>query len=334
MPIFHLDQFRTFWEVIYTRFSSSLQSPKSCVDQEREVRAGLDKLGIDHSNAVVIRDEAESGTKTCREGFIQIEAMSRSRQISILAVDDQSRLTRGANALSFLQDIVCFGGRFISLGESIDTDQENWQVMVQVMGIHNSTTISELGRRVKRGQTGRLLGGLTAGGYPLGYEPYFVNPNAALQARRGPKPEKNIRVDETMAQWIRQAFDWFNEGCSIQEVARRLSENKVPRGPKSKGDLWDHHQVRRLLSNEKYVGVWVWGKTKNSRSSSGRVKQIDVPKEDWVRVDREELRIIDQQVWDKTQRRLEELQKRTGCRPGKKTNHSCLSIPHYTDRDY
>ncbi len=97
--------------LIYTRFSSTLQSPKSCEDQEREVRSGLDKLGINHSNAVVIRDEAESGTKTFRDGFLQIEEMSRSRQISILAVDDQSRLTRGANALSFLQDIVFHGGQ-------------------------------------------------------------------------------------------------------------------------------------------------------------------------------------------------------------------------------
>ena len=310
--------------VIYTRFSSTLQSPKSCVDQEREVRAGLDKLGVDHSDAVVIRDEAESGTNAFRVGFRKIEAMARSGEISILAVDDQSRLTRGANALAFLQDLVYSGGRFISLGDNIDTNQENWAVMVQVIGIHNSTTINELGRRVKRGQTGRLLNGLTAGDYPLGYEPYFVNPDAALQARRGPKPEKNIRVDEAMAQWIRQVFTWFNEGYSIQEIARRLSKNKVARGSRSKGDLWDHHQVRRLLSNEKYIGIWVWGKTKNSRSSSGRVKQIDVPKEDWVRVVRDDLRIIDQQVWEKTQLRLEELRLRTRSLPGKK-NQSQLS---------
>jgi len=34
--------------VIYTRYSSDMQSPKSCEDQEREVREALDRLEIDH----------------------------------------------------------------------------------------------------------------------------------------------------------------------------------------------------------------------------------------------------------------------------------------------
>ena len=53
--------------VIYTRFSSDLQSAKSCQDQEREVREALTRMDIDHSNAIVIYDEAESGTKVFRD---------------------------------------------------------------------------------------------------------------------------------------------------------------------------------------------------------------------------------------------------------------------------
>ena len=50
---------------IYTRYSSVMQRTESCEDQERKVKEGLDRLGIDHRHAVVVRDEAESGT-TCR----------------------------------------------------------------------------------------------------------------------------------------------------------------------------------------------------------------------------------------------------------------------------
>jgi len=59
--------------VIYTRYSSELQSSKSCEDQERQIREGLDKMGIDHRNAIVIKDEAESGTKSSRPGFQQVD---------------------------------------------------------------------------------------------------------------------------------------------------------------------------------------------------------------------------------------------------------------------
>jgi len=290
--------------IIYTRYSSELQSSKSCEDQERQIREGLDKMGIDHRNAVVIKDEAESGTKSSRPGFQQVDALMKSGQISILVVDDQSRLTRGANALSFIEDLRFNGARFLSLGDNIDTDQENWRVMVQVMGIHNSTTIQELGRRVKRGQVGRLLRGLTTGDYPLGYESYFVNPEEIHQTRRGPKPEKNIRVLEPIAKCIRQVFARFNEGRSINEIARRLTKQKVTRGSRAKHGLWDHHQVRRMLGNEKYIGIWTWGKTKTSRSSAGKVKQVALPEKEWIRVERPDLRIIDQVVWDKTQARL------------------------------
>jgi len=242
----------------------------------------------------------------------------RSAQISILVVDDQSRLTRGANAVAFIEDLRFSGARFLSLGDNIDTDQENWHVMVQIMGIHNSTTIQELGRRVKRGQVGRLLGGLTTGDYPLGYESYFVKPDEILQTRRGPKPEKNIRVLEPVAKWIRQVFEWFNEGHSMSEIARRLTKQKVPRGPRSAHGLWDNNQVRRMLGNEKYVGIWIWGKTKTSRSSAGKVKQVALPENEWIRVERPDLRIIDQGEWDKTLARLSEIKDIKGFKPSQK----------------
>ena len=95
--------------VIYTRYSSDLQSTRSCVDQEREIRGGLAQKGVDHSEAVVIYDEAESGTKTFRNEFVRLQQMVLAGEVSILAVDDQSRLTRADNAFAFITDLVFAG---------------------------------------------------------------------------------------------------------------------------------------------------------------------------------------------------------------------------------
>ena len=151
--------------VIYTRFSSDLQSAKSCKDQEREVREALTRMGIDHSKAIVIYDEAESGTKVFRDQFERLDSMIKKGEIGILTVDDQSRLSRSDNAFGFITDLVYSGGRFISTGEGIDTDQTGWELRVKVMELHNSTTIRELGRRVRRGQLGRVLSQRAAGDY-------------------------------------------------------------------------------------------------------------------------------------------------------------------------
>lgn len=293
--------------VIYSRYSSDMQSPKSCADQERDVRTALTRLGIDHRLAVVIHDEAESGTKTLRVEAQRLDEMARKGEIEILAVDDQARFSRADNAFAMITDLVYQGGRFISTGEGIDTTQPGWELRVKVMELHNSTTIRELGRRVRRGQRGRLLARLTAGDYPYGYESFVVHPEKVVVNGRGPKPEKDVRINESEAQWVRKIFTWFVAGRSLTKIATELTKQGVPRGRRCRSKPWKHQQVRTILSNAKFVGDWVWGKTTTLRNSKGKTKQNPVPPEEWVRVTREDLRIIDQQTWDQAQRRLAEL---------------------------
>ena len=293
--------------VIYCRYSSEMQSPKSCVDQEREVRQALDRLGIVHKQAVVIYDEAESGTKSDRGGFERILEMIRYRQLAILAVDDQARLSRAGNAASFVQDLVFAEGRFLSTGEGIDTTQAGWELRVKALEMHNSVTVTELGRRVRRGQAGRVERKLTAGDYPYGYESFLVNPQAVLQSSRGPKPEKNVRVVEEQAVWIRQMFAWFLAGESIAKIAAKLTAAKAPRGSRARKSNWTATNVRKILDNPKYIGHWLWGATTTLRNSQGKTKKVNTPEKDHVLVERPDLRIITQEIWEKAQARLAEL---------------------------
>ena len=173
-------------DVIYTRFSSEMQRNESCEDQEREVRKGLELKGIDTANFVVVNDRAASGTKNNRLQFDLLREQIQRGEINILAVDDQARFSRADNAFSFITDLVYSGGRFVSTGEGIDTKQEGWELRVKVMELHNSTTIRELGRRVRRGQLGRILDDGSAGDFPFGYEPYYVDPNWAWSSTTPP----------------------------------------------------------------------------------------------------------------------------------------------------
>jgi site-specific DNA recombinase len=303
--------------VIYTRYSSDLQSAKSCVDQEREVRDALSRAEIDHSDAIVIHDEAESGTKVFRDQFARIESMMGAGEIDILVVDDQARLSRADNAFGFITDLVYAGGRFISTGEGIDTNQTGWELRVKVMELHNSTTIRELGRRVRRGQLGRVISHLSAGDFTYGYESFFINPEQALETR-GPKPERGIRVNEAEAVWIRRIFDWFNRGRSISWIAEELTRQQAPKGHRRQSKRWKPMHVREKLDNAKYVGQWTWGKTRSIRNSQGKKKQVPVKKELQVVDKRDELRIIDDATWQKAEARLKYLKDVYGTKPGHK----------------
>jgi site-specific DNA recombinase len=301
--------------VIYTRYSSDMQRAESCDDQEREVRRGLGRIGIDHREALVIRDQAESGTKTTRDKFALLQDLVRRGEVAILAVDDQSRLSRAENAFAFIKDLVFARGRFLSTGEGIDTAQDGWELRVQVMELHNSTTIRELGRRVHRGQLGRVLDDGSAGDLPFGYESFLLDSQGAAP-RRGPKPKKGVRINEEEARWVRQVFALFVSAKSIAGIARELTRLGVSKGPRATTPGWHHQQVRRMLANPKYVGVWPWGATRRLRSSEGRVKQTPVPPEQQVVRQRPDLRIIDQQTWDKAQQRLKELERVFGMKAG------------------
>ncbi len=305
--------------VIYTRFSSDMQRDESCEDQERDVRKGLGTKGIDASGFRVMHDRAESGTKNDRAVFDELRGMIDRKEIGILAVDDQSRLSRADNAFSFITDLVYSGGRFISTGEGIDTTQEGWELRVKVMELHNSTTIRELGRRVRRGQLGRVLDDGSAGDFSFGFESYCLDPNWAEESRRGPKPKKGVRICEAQARWVRQIFAWFAVDLkSIGWIARELTRLGVDKGHQATVPGWHHQQVRRILTNRKYVGEWAWGTTRTLRNSDGKTKQVPVPAEQHVIRERPELRIIDQDLWTKAQQRLRELAEKYGAQPGQK----------------
>jgi DNA invertase Pin-like site-specific DNA recombinase len=125
--------------VIYCRFSSESQNPKSCEDQQRDIRAGLARLGIDASDAEVIDDVAVTGTTTERVGFDMIRELIRRGEAFLLAVDDQSRFSRLDNVLALVTDLVYAGGRFISVCEQIDTAIPGWKLKVRVLELHHGT---------------------------------------------------------------------------------------------------------------------------------------------------------------------------------------------------
>ena len=227
-------------------------------------------------------------------------------EVAILAVDDQARFSRADNAFAFIQDVVFHGGRFVSTGEGIDTEQEGWELRVKVMELHNSTTIRELGRRVRRGQKGRVLDDAAAGDHPYVYESYYLDPNWAEASLLPSAPSRKKLA------CARPRVGGAVGPAGLRVVRRRRD---VHRGDRTRADppggrqgqQGDHarlappagaphageREVRRPLA--------LGGKTKVLRDSAGRKKQVPVADGQEVVRDRPELRIIDQATWEKAQ---------------------------------
>lgn len=303
--------------VIYARFSSDLQRSDSNVNQERRCREALERMGIPHRDFIVIADEATSGTRDDRAGFQQIKELIYSDRLGILIVAEMSRLSRGADVKSLIIDIIYHGGHFISLQEGIDTNGKNWKTLVGIGEIHHSHSNDDTAARVRSAQAGRVLDDCgSAGDYPYGYTSEYIDPEAAANYRgRGPKPKKRVVIDDAASALVQEVFRRFAADESIGAIVRWWESVKSQYPPITKSRI-HHEHVRRMLMNEKYIGKWRFGQTTTIRDARGKKKQIPTrPDQQMVVVERPNLRIISQELWDAAQRRLQKLKDIYGMKP-------------------
>jgi hypothetical protein len=77
--------------------------------------------------------------------------------------------------------------------------------------------------------------------------------------------------------------------------------------------------VSRILKDEKYIGGVVWNRTTTVKDPlSGRMKQVDRPKEEWVTQERQDIRIISDEEWNAAQAQWRQVERVFPSRKGKK----------------
>ena len=82
----------------YTRFSSDLQNPTSCADQEREIRARVTKERWDLVR--VLSDHAISGSSPYRPGYQELLKAVRQRECDVVVAEALDRLSHDQEDLA------------------------------------------------------------------------------------------------------------------------------------------------------------------------------------------------------------------------------------------
>src|SRR5690242_327578 len=111
--------------VIYSRYSSDLQSPDSIEDQKRKCREYANREGWQEVRSY--EDAAISGVGMDRSGFQRLmsDAASPTRDFDVLLLDDSSRLSRSLpDVISLHQRLAHYGVRVIAVSQGIDTRHE------------------------------------------------------------------------------------------------------------------------------------------------------------------------------------------------------------------
>ena len=288
---------------VYARYSSANQSQNSIQDQISSCR----RYAAEHELTIlenhIYTDHAVSGARRDREGWSALMSSAAQRCFGVVVVEDLSRMSRDLTAmLNDLADLKDLGISVSSVADNIDTLKEEALLVLQFKGIINEQHLRDLRTKTHRGQVGQKERGYIVGEATFGYRSEPVGEFRAHKSGR-PRPDGyRMRVDEVQAAVVRRIFREYADGRPLTRIVRDLNRDAVPGRYRSSGG-WSPGTVSRMLDNLKYTGVWIWNRTRNRRTRSGRCRPEPRPESEWmVNID-EELRIIDQPLWEAVQSR-------------------------------
>ncbi len=293
---------------IYARYSSENQSEKSIDDQVRVCKKYCTEHELTVCEEHIYVDEAISGSLINRPGLQTLEKAAENKEFEAVLVDDLSRLSRSNHQmLTLVLKFNYYQVKLISVSDGIVTDDENSKLGIQMRGLINELYLDDLGKKTMRGLEGQKLRGFSAGENVYGYLTQPVG-ELRLNKRGQAKYEGKVhKINPEEAEIVRKIFQEFINGNSIHKIAAKLNEDKVLT-KKSMNGGWNVSTVARILKNEKYIGTWDWRKYKNVRDPmTGKKKVVLRPAKDRVPIFREDLIIINKEIWEKAQKRWQEL---------------------------
>ena len=195
-----------------------------------------------------------------------------------------------------------FGIRTIYISQQVDSDNGQAETLLTVHGLVDGLYLQEMAKKIKRGLRGQQERGYSTGAKTYGYSSVpVVDPSGKCDADGPIIIGKKVEIDPEQATIIRQIFHWYVEGMSHPTMADRLTTMAV-RPPR--GTRWSRHQLQRILTNERYLGKAIWGQQVfERRPGTNRRVARRQPRELWHVADRPDLRIIDDDLWERAQAR-------------------------------
>ena len=199
--------------------------------------------------------------------------------IEVVIVYDLDRLARRSVYQMLIEEELRVHGAIVEYvnGQYADTDEGRLQKQIKAsIAEYEKAKILERGKRGKRGkaQSGFVL---VAARAPYGY-------------RVRSEPHKSwLEIDEDEARIVRLVFEWYVYGngqsgpMSMLSIAAELTRLDIPtRGDqcahvaKKRGHgEWTGGMIRHILTNETYIGVWYFGKTKMVKAPASSRKPAE-----------------------------------------------------------
>ncbi len=254
---------------VYARYSSDAQRDVSVEQQISAAQA----YAKEHDMRIVkvFEDRAQTGTTMERKGLQDMLYHARLERPAFLLTWKIDRISREVHD-SFAIDgqLLDYGVELVTIAEELPADRG---MRYAVQGLYASMAHSFIighRRNVLRGLTDNASKCLYNGVVLLGYEG---------------RPDEKYHIDKSTATIVKRIFKDYADGKPLQQIANELNEAGIKT---ARGNKFVVNSLRNILTNRAYIGEYHWGKDENSVIIPGGMP-----------------RIIDDELFDKAQKRLE-----------------------------
>ena len=267
------------------------------------------------SNCTILEflDDGRSGTNLDRPGMRALLDAARRHEIDCIIVKDFSRFARDyIESGRYLEQVFpALGIRFISVNDCYDSYDFPYGTAGNInnglLNLINEMYSRDLSQKSKAAKRLYAQRGQCISAYPVyGY-------------LKSPEDKRTWIPDPETAPVVQRMFNWYAEGLTSTEIAKRLNEDGIPtpaqhkRALGSKRQLWNSERtdnfwrattIGKILRDERYTGKLVALKT--TLSVLGNIHSAKaIEKDDWVIVPGAFEAIISQEIFNQVQAKLE-----------------------------
>jgi len=274
---------------IYARVSSERQRQDETIKSQT---VGLRELAAERGLLVpedlIFEDEGFSGATLTRPALERLRDRAAEGAFEVLLCHAPDRLARRyAYQVLLLEELQRAGVEVCFAKEPERGASPEDELLRQFQGMIAEYERAQIRERTRRGKLHRARTGHQA---VLSCAPYGYR-----YVKKSEHSDGFWEIDESEAQVVREVFErYINDGVSIGEIARWLTERGVP--TRTGKAVWDRSSVWAMLRNTAYRGQAAFGKTKTlerhgkpTRTTRGRGERHgrrpareDQPAEKWT----------------------------------------------------
>ena len=244
----------------YCRVSTDSEEQLNSYEAQKAYYTQKIEENPDWELAGIFADKGLSGTSMKkRDDFKRMIAACKRGRIDTILTKSLSRFAR--NTVDCLDTIRMLRARGIGVifeKENINTLTESSEFLITLFSGFAQAESESLSENIIRGK----MMSMQAGHVPFQYK-------KLLGYRKGADGRPEIDPEE--AETVRRIYRRYLDGCSLAQIQQELEADHVPTAQAVQ--RWSYQVLHNILTNERYIGDAVLGKTYTTDCISKRVKK-------------------------------------------------------------